>query len=118
MSVPTRGFVERAVHPAPGRLRPSAWLDAWRTVEVVGRVTDEGVCAERIAGDDAWTARVRLQPWAQCGAAPTDEPLEIEWGTDTASLARRQRMLEPGDEVRLRVRMTGDALRAKLAERR
>ena len=75
-----------------------------RAMEVVGRVTDEGVCGECACPGGRWTMRARLSPWREVGCASTDEPLEIvdEGGVD--ALVEWQRRWSPGRVVRARVR--------------
>jgi hypothetical protein len=85
-----------------------------RVIEVAGRITEEGVCAERLPRDAQWTVRARLSPWAESGGMPTREPLEIVHRAPTAALQALQRAWPPGADVRVRVRLSGASLRAEL----
>lgn len=85
-----------------------------RAFEVVGRVTDEGVCGECVHAGDRWTMRARLAPWAQVGYAPTHEPLEIVCEGDVDALRDWQRRWPPDRDVRARVRPGVSPMTARL----
>lgn len=81
---------------------------------VSGTVAPEGVCGERAAGDDEWTIRVRLAPWAQLGCAPTQAPLELVLRGDTARLHALQARWRPGAQAAAQVRFGRRPLRARV----
>ena len=75
--------------------------------DIVGRLSEEGVCAERVPPSREWTIRARLVEWCVPGCAPAPEPLEIVHRGTADDLAAMQRRWIPGREVHARVRLRG-----------
>lgn len=86
----------------------------WIETEVIGRLSDEGVCGERLPPSAEWTIRARLVFWATPGCAPTPEPLEIVHRGSLEELHAMQRRWVPGCEVRVRVRLRSNGRDAEL----